>query len=798
MASDLPCILYFFFFLLFPSSLVAQRNGNVTVGDSLTAGDEATPWLSPAEDFAFGFRQLDKKDLYLLAIWYNKIPDKTIVWYANGDRPAPKKSTVKLTAELGVVLNNPQGGEIWKSGPGNGEAAYGFMNDTGNFLVADANGEKLWQSFELLTDTLLPTQIMEKGEILSSRLSETNFSQGRFQFRLIQDGNAVLNTINLPTGFPYEAYFWSNTVDSNSSNAGYQVVFNESGYLYVLRASNKREVLTPGRVVPATENYHRATLHFDGVFVLYSHPKNSSGNESWSVVRTMPVNICTAVRGLKGTGPCGFNGVCTISTDQRAICKCPQRFSLLDPDDPYGGCKPDFPTQVCAEDVPNAPEDYELVQLTNIDWPESDYEMYTPYNIEDCKKACLQDCFCNVIVFREGTCWKKKLPLSNGRQDESVNGASFMKVRKGDYTLPGPPPIPKKNRDSLVLVVSVLLGGSVFFNFVLVGVASFAFFFIYHNKFTRTPQVERAVQSNLRCFSYKELMEATNGFKEEVGRGAFGIVYKGLVQIGSGVPVAIKKVDRFVKESDKEFKTEVDTIAQTHHKNLVRLIGFCDEGQHRMLVYEFLSNGTLASFLFGDVKLSWNQRTQIAFGIARGLLYLHDECSTQIIHCDIKPQNILLDEHYDARIADFGLAKLLSLDQSQTFTAIRGTKGYVAPEWFRNMLITVKVDVYSFGVLLLEIICCRRSVDTEVGEERAILTDWAYDCYQGGMMHALVENDEEALNDMKKLERFVMVAIWCIQEDPNLRPTMKMVMLMLEGIIQVPVPPCPSPFSIAS
>jgi hypothetical protein len=110
----------------------------------------------------------------------------------------------------------------------------------------------------------------------------------------------------------------------------------------------------------------------------------------------------------------------------------------------------------------------------------------------------------------------------------------------------------------------------------------------------------------------------------------------------------------------------------------------------------------------------------------------------------------------------------------------------------------VKVDVYNFGVLLLEIICCRRSVDTEVGEERAILTDWAYDCYQEGMMHALVENDEEALNDMKKLERFVMVAIWCIQEDPNLRPTMKMVMLMLEGIIQVPVPPCPSPFSIAS
>ena len=124
-----------------------------------------------------------------------------------------------------------------------------------------------------------------------------------------------------------------------------------------------------------------------------------------------------------------------------------------------------------------------------------------------------------------------------------------------------------------------------------------------------------------------------------------------------------------------------------------------------MLVYELLSNCTLASLLFGDSKPSWNLRIQIVVGIARGLLYLHEECNTQIIHCDIKPQNILLDEYYNARIADFGLAKLLMMDQSQTRTAIRGTKGYVAPEWFRNMPITTKVDVYSYGVMLLEIIC---------------------------------------------------------------------------------------------
>lgn len=256
--------------------------------------------------------------------------------------------------------------------------------------------------------------------------------------------------------------------------------------------------------------------------------------------------------------------------------------------------------------------------------------------------------------------------------------------------------------------------------------------------------------------------------------------------------VAVKKLDRAFHDSEKEFKAEVSVIGHTHHKNLVRLIGFCEEGEQRMLVYEFMSNGTLAGLIFSDMKPSWSQRIQIALGVGRGLLYLHEECSTQIIHCDIKPQNILLDEFYNARISDFGLAKLLLMNQTQTNTAIRGTKGYVAPEWFRNMPINVKVDVYSFGVLLLELICCRRNVDIEMGdEEKAILVYWAYDCFKEGLLEHLVDNDKEAMDDLKNLERFLMVAIWCIQEDPSLRPTMKKVTLMLEGIVQVSNPPCP-------
>ncbi|XP_061360185.1 G-type lectin S-receptor-like serine/threonine-protein kinase LECRK3 [Gastrolobium bilobum] len=677
------------------------------------------------------------------------------------------------------------------------------MNNTGNLQLLDKNSQVLWDTFSRPIDTLLPTQIMELKGTLTSRQKDTNFSQGRFQFRLLEDGNAVLNPINLPTNYTYEAYYISGTRDAgNGTNSGYRVIFDESGFLYIEKRGGERVYITsPNDVLSTDSYYYRATLNYDGVFTISHHPKSPSTNQSWTVVKTLPDNICTAMGGEKGigSGVCGFNSICTLKTDQRPICRCPEGYSLLDSTDEYGSCIPNL-EPVCQGSGQNSQEDlYFMKELPNTDWPTSDYEMYKPYNSEDCKASCLQDCLCVVSIFRTDTCWKKKLPLSNGREDRAVGGFAFIKLMKNNVSSASPqnPSIQvnenKKDQDTLITVISVLLGSSVFVNFILFTAVCIGFFF-YYNKKNSTSKV--VAESNLRSFTYGELVQATDNFREELGRGSCGVVFKGNTDLAT---IAVKKLDKVLKDSDKEFKTEVNVIGQTHHKNLVRLLGYCDEGQHRILVYEFLSNGTLASFLFGDFKPNWNQRVQIAFGIARGLVYLHEECCTQIIHCDIKPQNILLDEYYNARISDFGLAKLLMINQSRTQTGIRGTKGYVAPDWFRSAPITVKVDVYSFGVMLLEIICCRRNVDMEFGnEEKAILTDWAYDCYRARRIDILVDNDDEAINDMKRLERFIMVAIWCLQEDPSLRPTMKKVMLMLEGIAPVTVPPSPCPYTSVS
>ncbi|PRQ24795.1 putative protein kinase RLK-Pelle-SD-2b family [Rosa chinensis] len=233
----------------------------------------------------------------------------------------------------------------------------------------------------------------------------------------------------------------------------------------------------------------------------------------------------------------------------------------------------------------------------------------------------------------------------------------------------------------------------------------------------------------------------------------------------------------------------MNAIGRTHHKNLVKLLGYCHDGTNRLLVYEYMTNGSLANFLFKSYggRPTWEDRVSIALNVAQGILYLHEECETQIIHCDIKPENILMTEQKCAKLADFGLANLFKADQSRTYTGFRGTRGYVAPEWHRFMSITVKADVYSFGIVLLEIICCRRVSTMAIPKDQATLENWMYHCLEANELDKLVKDDDGI--DTNKFREMVKLGLCCIQEDPSLRPSMKKVVLMLEGILEIPSPP---------
>ena len=216
-----------------------------------------------------------------------------------------------------------------------------------------------------------------------------------------------------------------------------------------------------------------------------------------------------------------------------------------------------------------------------------------------------------------------------------------------------------------------------------------------------------------------------------------------------------------------------------------------------MLVFEFMPGGSLRSFLFQPQRPMWSWRAEAALGIAKGLEYLHEGCNYPIIHCDIKPDNILLDDKKNPKITDFGIAKLLSDQQMHTtVTNIRGTRGYIAPEWFQSdRRIDTKVDVYSFGVVLLEMICCRKCQEPVTGldgDDSVTLFWWAGQLVCHGKIEVLLHNDDNNIEDLVKVERFMRVALWCIEQNPSLRPTMHQVVQMLEGVVEVDTVPAPT------
>ncbi|XP_048572969.1 G-type lectin S-receptor-like serine/threonine-protein kinase At2g19130 [Triticum urartu] len=306
--------------------------------------------------------------------------------------------------------------------------------------------------------------------------------------------------------------------------------------------------------------------------------------------------------------------------------------------------------------------------------------------------------------------------------------------------------------------------------------------------------MDRPVNSNssLTIFSNAQIKKATGNFSVKLGEGGFGCVFKGTLQ-GSSV-VAVKKLKEF-GQGEKQFRAEVQTIGMIQHINVVRLFGFCAEGSKRLLVYEYMENGSLSSHLFSKspAALGWEVRYRIALGTARGLAYLHEGCTDCIIHCDMKPDNVLLDADFCPKVADFGLAKLLGRDFSRALTTMRGTIGYLAPEWISGLPITHKADVYSYGMMLLEIVSGRRNAEKiKQGRFTYFPIFAAVKVNEGDVMCLLDSRLEDDVDvDVEQLIRACRTACWCIQDAEDHRPMMGQVVQMLEGVLDVQVPPVP-------
>ncbi|XP_061347104.1 probable receptor-like protein kinase At5g20050 [Gastrolobium bilobum] len=305
-------------------------------------------------------------------------------------------------------------------------------------------------------------------------------------------------------------------------------------------------------------------------------------------------------------------------------------------------------------------------------------------------------------------------------------------------------------------------------------------------------------------FRYKELEEATDGFQSLLGKGGSASVFKGI--LNDGTSVAVKRIDA-EERGEKEFRSEVAAIASVHHVNLVRLLGYCNAtSAPRYLVYEYISNGSLDLWIFLKKEsqrrglggcLSWIMRYRVAIDVAKGLAYLHHDCRSRILHLDIKPENILLDENYRALVSDFGLAKLIGKDESQVMSTIRGTKGYLAPEWLLEQGVSDKTDIYSYGMVLLEIVGGKKNVSFVEDEKDKSKRKCHYfpkivnEKVREGKFMEIVDHRllESGGVDEREVRTLVYVALWCVQERPRLRPSMAQVVDMLEGRLRVEVPP---------
>lgn len=401
---------------------------------------------------------------------------------------------------------------------------------------------------------------------------------------------------------------------------------------------------------------------------------------------------------------CGPYALC-VDNGISPSCKCPYGFSNMSSEDVASGsnsaagpvgCVRNISWN-CRHHISNDSNRYSFYLLRDLIKLPDNSQYLGAQSQEGCESACLNNCSCTAYASGAGcNLWYGDLMNIIARDDGLSGEQLYIRLVVSDST-------------SKLLMKKLIIGGVASIIFVICMILLWMFRGTL--LFLRTENKE----DQLSIFTYTQIKFATKHFSVKLGEGGFGAVFKG--RLFNNIEVAVKKLKIFGQE-EKQFRREVQTIGTIRHINLVRLLGFCNEGARRLLIYEYMSNGSLDSHLFKQSSsvLSWQERYKIAIGIARGLSYLHEECRDCIIHCDIKPENVLLDENLFPKIADFGMAKLLGHDLSRVLTTIRGTIGYLAPEWYSGDAITEKADVYSFGMMLFEIVSGKRNTSNSTTE----------------------------------------------------------------------------------
>ncbi|QHO14953.1 G-type lectin S-receptor-like serine/threonine-protein kinase [Arachis hypogaea] len=752
--------------------------------------------------FHLGFFNLttNSSSSFYLGIWY--ITNPPVVWVANRDQPikgADSGAVLKISEDGNLVIMDARNNEIlWSTNvsniasPNNTSAQ---LLTTGNLVLQDnATGTILWQSFQHPADTLLQNMKISANRISGKKVNMTSWrtphdpSTGDF--------SVSLERLSIP-----EVFIWRGKSQPHWRSGPW------NGQIFLgipeMTANCIDKFYTSGKDEEKNGTYYLSYSYAIRNVRMFALGADGNLNEyywdfpkkQWSMMLSVINTECGVY------GKCGVFASCDPKTSP--ICTClrgyvPRNAEEWNKQNWSSGCVRKTPVQCESEKViKNNSSDESVavedgfVKLQNTKVP--DYAEWLSSIDFDCRTACLGNCSCKAYAYDVGIgcmLWSGNLI---DIQRFSMGGTDlYIRVPSSELDEQK-----KKNHAAVIIAVTVSVAGTI-------GILICAFIMwkrrtaIGERANFRIPTISNTKYPSkvklpeLSQFEFEKLAIATDNFHlaNKLGQGGFGLVYRGTLE--DGLEVAVKRLSRASCQGLEEFMNEVLVISKLQHRNLVRLLGCCVEGDEKILVYEYMPNKSLDAYLFDSCKqvLNWEKRFHIIEGITRGLLYLHRDSRLRIIHRDLKPSNILLDEELNPKISDFGMARIFCHTENEANTMrVAGTYGYMSPEYAMEGLFSEKSDVFSFGVLLLEIVSRRKNTKFYEDAESLSLLGFAWKLWNADNIPPLTDPEISNLNCNEDIKRCIHIGLLCVQELARDRPTMIAVVSMLNSeTVNLPSP----------
>ncbi|KAK2978986.1 LOW QUALITY PROTEIN: hypothetical protein RJ640_017550 [Escallonia rubra] len=755
-------------------SLRESSGSQDILGPSLSVRDGES-LVSARGKFELAFFSDGSSKNWYLGIWYYKMNPRTIVWVANRDNPLNDSSgTLKIGDDGNLILLDRMERVAWSTSAQNisTNRTVAQLLDSGNLVLRDESKTEgnLWQSFDHPSDTLLAGMKLGFNRYLTSWKSSNDPSPGQFTYSV--------NGYELP----------QLVIREGSVNKFRSGPWNGVGFSGIPTIPNL--VFNPRTVVTSGEMFYdyglgnestttRSVISYSGEVQRYVW----SSSLGWLLIYTLPSDPCDVY------GKCGSDGVCTMSNTR--ICSClpgyiPKFSQDWEMNVWSGGC--------VQKHILNCSKGEGFKELKGVKVPDfPNFWISTSVTLKDCEAECLKNCSCtayaNSNVSGKGSgCLLWYGDLVDVRQfARSGNQNLYVRVSASD--------LGSKNEKQLVAVtVSVSVTVVILFAAFLIiwrrrkKAQDYSFRHVNHEILDLTFPIPSFVALNRKQLCFHHCSVLASYFTATIG------------QLPTGQQIAVKRLSKDSKQGPEEFKNEVILIAKLQHRNLVRLLGCCTEGEERMLIYEYMPNRSLNSYIFDGTRnsLVWRRRFNIIVGIARGLLYLHRDSRLTIIHRDLKASNVLLDHEMNPKISDFGIARAFGGDQiSEKTRRVIGTYGYMSPEYIMDGLFSMKSDVYSFGVLVLEIVSGKRNRMFYHPDHDLNLLGHAWKLWtEGNPLELLEQVKEEDQLPLSEVLKCLQVGLLCVQRRPEDRPTMASALLMLDGeSVMLPQPKQPGFYS---